>query len=84
MIAYQFTRQADRELRSLPLNDQRRIIRKLRAYLASPKPLHYARKLGGLPGKVYRFRIDPYRVIFDWLGDSILVTRVGLRKDVYR
>ena len=84
MIAYQFTRQADRELRRLPVADQRRIIRKLKTYLADPYPLRFAKKLEGLPGKVYRFRIDPYRVIFDWLGHSILITAVGLRKDVYR
>jgi len=84
VIPYRFTRHADRQLRKLPEAEQRRLIRKLKAYLARPEPLRAAKKLEGMPGAVYRFRIDPYRVLFDWLGDAILVTRVGHRRDVYR
>ena len=84
MIAYAFTTHADRQLRTLPEREQRRLIVKLKSYLASPHPLQYARKMEGARGPVYRFRIDPYRVIFDWLGDHILVTKVGPRRDVYR
>lgn len=84
MISYSFTSHADRELRKLPEAEQRRIILKLKHYLGSPHPLQYARKMEGARAPRYRFRIDPYRVIFDWLRDSILVTKVGHRRDVYR
>lgn len=84
MIGYAFTRQADRELRQLPVSDQRRLVTKLKTYLASPNPLRHAKKLEGVTGKIYRFRVGTYRVIFEWSGIDILVLRVGHRKDVYR
>ena len=84
MIPYGFTRQADRELRKLPGADQKRIIKKIKEYLADSEPLRYAKKVEGVRGKVYRFRVGDYRVIFDWLANGILVTRVGARRDVYR
>jgi mRNA interferase RelE/StbE len=84
VIAYVFTTHADRQLRKLPEAEQRRLILKVKHYLASPNPLQYATKMEGARGPTYRFRIDPYRVIFDWLGESILVLKVGHRRDVYR
>jgi mRNA-degrading endonuclease RelE of RelBE toxin-antitoxin system len=36
------------------------------------------------PGKVYRFQIGDYRVIFDWEGNSILITKIEHRGTAYR
>ena len=36
-------------------------------------------KIGG-----YRFRVSDHRVIFDLVGDDIVVLRVGHRGDIYR
>lgn len=46
MIGYGFTTHADRQLRKLPLETQRRIIDKLRYYLATDDPLHFANAIG--------------------------------------
>jgi mRNA interferase RelE/StbE len=83
MIGYRFTTYADRQLRKLPLETQRRLIEKLRHYLATEDPLHFADTIEGERGKVYRFRIGDYRLIFDWLGHEILVTKVGPRGRIY-
>jgi mRNA interferase RelE/StbE len=42
------------------------------------------RKLQG--GKGFRLRVGDYRVVFeiDWEKQTIIVTRIGDRKDVYR
>ena len=84
MIPYDFTRHAQRELFKLPVNIQRQIIRKLEHYLSQPEPLAFAKHIVGNRPAIYRFKISDYRVIFDWEGSGILITRVGHRKDVYR
>jgi len=84
MIGYEFTVYAYKELRNLPQSEQRRIVKKIKEYLSGEDPLEYAKKLQGVPGKVYRFRIGDYRVIFDFLGSKILIIRVGHRKEIYR
>ena len=83
MIGYSFTKQADRQLRKFPLQVQKLIVNKLRYYLSTPHPLHYADSIEGEKGKVYRFRMGDYRVIFDWEGNHILVTKVALRAKAY-
>ncbi len=84
MIDYSFTRHAEREFLKLPKAAQKRILLKVREFLAGPEPLSHARKLEGVAGRVYRFRIGDYRVVFDWLGEEIVVLRVGDRKEIYR
>ena len=81
---YSFTVYADRQLRKLPSDVQRRIVEKIKHYLAAGNPLHFADSIEGEKGKVYRFRIGDYRVIFDWEGSHILVTKIDLRGRIYR
>ena len=83
MINYSLTKHADRQLRKLTLETQRRIIKKVKFYLSAENPLHFADSIKGEKGKVYRFRVGDYRVIFDWLGDYILVTQVDPRPKAY-
>lgn len=84
MIPYGFTAHSQKQLRKLPINVQKQIIKKIEAYLNTPDPLQFAEPLAGRKGKAYRFRIRDHRAIFDWRGDSILITRVGHRKNIYR
>lgn len=83
-MEYSFTKQADEQLRGLPLGVQKSIIKKIKHYCSSPDPLHYADSVEGAKGKVYRFRIGDYRAIFDWERNHILVVKIGKRGDVYR
>lgn len=86
MSDYSFTKHADRQLQKLPKQAQRRIIKKIKFYLESGDPLQFADSIKGVEGKIYRFRIGDYRVIFDWIdnnGDHIRVLKVASRADVY-
>ena len=68
------------DLRSLPKREANQVLRKILR-------LEY-----GLQGNIkrlqnadvgYRLRMGDYRVLFDVIGDRIVVQRVGHRKDVY-
>ncbi|MDO8688920.1 MAG: type II toxin-antitoxin system RelE/ParE family toxin [Dehalococcoidia bacterium] len=47
-------------------------------------PLAHARKMVNSSLGGYRFRIGDYRVVFDIDGDSLVILRVGHRRDIYR
>lgn len=84
MIAYDFTKYAEKEFLKLPKDIRRRIIKKVEFYLRSPNPLFFARHLVSDSHASYRFKIGDYRAAFDWEGDRILITRVGHRREIYR
>ena len=84
MTGYDFTGQAERQFLKLPKSLQRRILLKIEHYLRHPQPLLFAKPIGSGSPAAYRFRIGDYRVLFDWEGDHILITKVGHRRNVYR
>ena len=85
-MAYEvkFTPGADRELRKLDFQDQRRITRAAEGLASSPRPPG-AKKLAG-PGDQWRIRVGDYRVIYQIRDEILLVliVRVGHRGAVYR
>ncbi len=83
MITYGFTKHANRQLCRLSVARQRRIIKKIKFYIATGDPLHFADSISDAKGKVYRFRIGNYRVIFDWKNNHIRVLKVGPRSKIY-
>ncbi|HDZ77328.1 MAG TPA: type II toxin-antitoxin system RelE/ParE family toxin [Candidatus Omnitrophica bacterium] len=85
VITYSFTKYAYKQLKKLPANIQKRIIKKIKFYISTSDPLHFADTIEGKQDKGYRFRIGDYRVIFDWgRNNHILVTKVFLRGEAYR
>ena len=83
MISYEFTAHAERQLGKLPPSVQRRILKKLDYFLSAPEPLQFAEPLVGRGGRVYRFRMTDYRVIFEVGGGRTLITAVGRRDRIY-
>jgi mRNA interferase RelE/StbE len=81
------THKAKKDLVSLNNAEQKRIIQKLKFFIGSKNPLHYAKKLNNLRLGTYRFRIGDYRAIFDIdkNGNIFLLTilRIKHRKEVY-
>jgi mRNA interferase RelE/StbE len=73
-----------RDLKKLSNDAQKRIIRKLDFYTASPNVLKFAEPLIGTRFGEWRFRIGDYRVIFDIAQNVIIILSVGHRKDIYK
>ena len=75
---------ARKDLEALDTVAQRRIIKKLKFFLAQDDPLQYAKKLTDPAGGDYRWRIGPYRAVFDIEGETIKLLHVQHRREVYR
>lgn len=77
-------RSAAKEIAALPKRDQRRVLASIEALADEPRPAA-ARKLTGSEN-AYRIRVGDYRVVYQVVDDilTVLVVRVGHRKEVYR
>jgi mRNA interferase RelE/StbE len=75
---------ANKDLKKLPINIQKRIAKKLDYFLNQKEPLDYAVPLIG-NGKIgnYRFRIGDYRVVFDINDTDLIILMIEHRRDVY-
>ena len=79
-----YKKSVDKDLRKLPANIRRQIVNKIQALSTSPHP-HGSTKLRG-SNDLYRIRYADYRIIYQ-IKDSqltILVIKVGHRKEIYR
>jgi mRNA interferase RelE/StbE len=76
-----YTLRALKDISKLPKNIKDRIKKSLEKYVENP--LLYARKMIDTTFGTYRFRIDDYRVIFDFKDDELIILRVGYRSKVY-
>jgi len=78
------SKQAEKDLRRLPPDVFRRILRDIRGLADTPRPPG-CRKLSGSESD-YRIRVGEYRVLYELLDDlrQVKVYRVGHRGDVYR
>jgi mRNA-degrading endonuclease RelE of RelBE toxin-antitoxin system len=74
----------EREFKKLPLELQKRIIKKVWLYISSGKPLFFAKPLINLPPATHRFRVGKYRISFYLEGSNIVIDGVDARKDAYR
>lgn len=74
---------AAKELEGLPEKDRRRIVRKIQALAANPRPPG-GEKLTGQDR--FRIRQGDYRVVYaiDDQGREVVVVKVGNRRDIYR
>ena len=76
-------RSAAKELAQLPSKDRGRVVGRIRALAADPRPVG-AEKLSGQ--ERYRVRQGDYRILYE-IEDQILrivVVKIGHRRDVYR
>jgi mRNA interferase RelE/StbE len=74
---------AAKELESLPRKDRVRVVARIQQLAAEPRPPG-CEKLSGQEN--YRVRQGPYRVLYsiDDVQPSIVVVKIGHRRDVYR
>ena len=77
-----FKRSVSRDLRKLDKTEADRILSALASQL--PEAAGNCPELKGKFAGLRKFRVGDYRVIFAIIGDSVLVTRIAHRRDVYR
>jgi mRNA interferase RelE/StbE len=86
MTEYQvfFKPSAERQLRKLPVDVQRRIVGEVATLAVNPRPSGVVKLTGD--ENLWRIRIGNYRVVYEIHDDRlvVLVLRVANRKDVYR
>ena len=78
------SRVAERQLQKLPSDGRARVVRAVRALADDPVP-RGSRRLTGYDD-VFRIRIGPCRVLYSVTASTltVLVLKIGHRKDVYR
>lgn len=75
---------AVRDLKKLPKSIQRMIVNKLSYFASQKNPLSFSKRLTNMDIGSYRFRIGDYRAIVDVHKTTIMVLRIGNRKNIYR
>lgn len=78
----EFTKRAKEDLDRLPRSVAIRILKKLDFYTKQKEPLIFAKTLKGSLGEC-RFRVGKYRIVFDKIGDTIFILRIGKRDEIY-
>ena len=84
MYRVEFTPAALNDLQKLPRSVQKTIIKKIEFFLSSGRPLAFAHGLINSELGQYRFRISDYRVIFDLEEETLVVLKIGHRKNIYK
>jgi len=79
-----FSKRARSDWQKLDHTIQERLREKLAYFVSQRNSLRYADKLHEEDLGGFRFRVGDYRIVFDVEGNSILVLRVGHRKDIYK
>ena len=78
-----FTLQSRKDLEKLPIDIQKRIIKKLEYFTSQPQPLLFSKPLVDLPPATHRFRVGHYRITFYIEVQTVVITRIRHRKEVY-
>lgn len=80
----EFTRQAAKIFKDLPVREQQRLKPQIDALAVEPRPSGVV-KLAG-EENLYRIRVGNYRVIYNIQDKQliILILKIGHRKDVYK
>jgi mRNA interferase RelE/StbE len=80
----EITRTAEKQLKGLPREEQRRVARAIVALADQPRP-RGSRKLSGYDD-VFRIRVGRYRVLYS-ISDRkliIIILKLGHRRKIYR
>ncbi len=85
-VTYQieFVKQAAKQLKALPAQEQERLQPKIDALANEPRPIGVIKLTG--EEDLYRIRVGDYRIVYSIQDDQllVLVVKIGHRRDVYR
>lgn len=76
----EISKSAQKDLSSLDLQVRQRVLKRLVEMQSDP--FKSAVKLAGSPG-LFRVRVSDWRIIFIVSGQSVIVQRVGHRREIY-
>ena len=79
-----FTERAERDFRQLSPEIQKRIIEKLNFFLAAKNPLAFSTRLSDTKIGGWRFRVGDWRMVIDVQDETIIILRIGHRREIYR
>lgn len=77
-----YTKTAFNDIQKLDVVVRKRIKKKLEEYIKNPN--QFTKRLINSTIGSYRFRIGNYRVVFDIVGDNVIILRVGHRREIYK
>ena len=83
MFKVKFTPAGTKDLKKLPKDLQRRVIRKIDFFSKVRTPLLLSKPLVNLPPSIHRFRVGDYRIAFFIKEGVIYIDRIGHRREVY-
>ncbi|MCL4389860.1 MAG: type II toxin-antitoxin system RelE/ParE family toxin [Patescibacteria group bacterium] len=78
-----FTPHGEEDLKRLPKDIQKRVVKKVQFFAAQENPISFAKPLVNLPPATHRFRVGDYRIAFYVSSKQIYIDRVRHRKEVY-
>jgi len=81
---YLFRPSAEKQFLKLDSPIQKRIIEKLGFFASAPSPIAFAEHLTNNEIGSYRFRVGDYRVVFDLEDDTLVILKVGHRREIYK
>ncbi len=77
-----FKKSVSRDLKKLDITEADRILTKISEELS--EKAEFMPELKGRFAGLRKYRVGEYRIIFTILNDSILITRIRRRKEVYK
>lgn len=77
-----YTKSAVDDIYKLDIVAKKRIKKKLEEYVENP--LHFAKRLVHSAIGQYRWRVGNYRVVFDIVDKTIIVLKIGHRREIYK
>jgi len=83
MFDIKFTPQGQKDLKNLPKDIQRRVIKKIKYFSGQPNPIVFSKPLVNIPPSTHRFRVGKYRIAFYVSSRTICIDRIRHRKGVY-
>jgi len=77
-----YTKTAAKDIGKLDRVVKNKIQKKIEAF--SKKPLYYSKRLTNSKMGTYRFRAGNYRIVFDMDKNTVVILRVGHRREIYK
>lgn len=83
MFDVKFTVNGHKDLKKLPKDLQKRVIKKIQFFAQQENPLVFSKPLVNLPPVTHRFRVGDYRVAFYIENNLMCIDRIRHRSEVY-